>query len=258
VPNRNRSTWKGWRILARVDHAAAAELRVFLAAPGYPAAIAAQNAVLRQLQERGPATADDLRAALCSDSLTVLDHLKALKRRQLFLETGFTPTDALWVLGRVELGNRQPALEGARILVSRPGLPPEQFCANALAAVQRKIADSILTHVIRREVGLDLEVFLARRGTQKLLDVRLRLNVPRIGIGAASPHRLAGAGETLGVEVNFPEHYGVDNALGAALMGSKRPARFPLPRTPERRVAGPSASTYRSVAALLRTWYHQQ
>ncbi len=204
---------------APADDAASADLRIYLAAPGCSAAIAAQDAVLRHLIDRGPATAEGLRAALCSDSLTILAHLKTLKRHQLVQETGFTPTDALRVLGRVELGSRRPAMEGARILAGRLGLPPEQFCTDILAAVRRKIADSILTHVIRREVGLDLEAFLARRGRQKLLDVRLRLNVPLIGIGAASPHLLAGAGETLGVEVAFPEHYEVGNALGAAWMG---------------------------------------
>jgi hypothetical protein len=126
----------------------------------------------------------------------------------------------------VQIGSREPAIAGARILASRLGLAPEQFCENVLSAAQRKIADSILTHVIRRETGLDLEAFLSRRGGQKLLDVRMRLNVPLVGIGAASPHLLAGAGETLGVEVTFPEHYAVGNALGAALMGLEAARTF--------------------------------
>jgi len=212
--------------LSHAGNAATADLRVFLAAPGCPAAIAAQDAVLRHLLEGGPATADELRAALSSDLITILAHLKTLKRHQLVLGAGFTPTDALRVLGRVELGSRQPALEGARILASRLGLAPEQFCEDVLAAARRKISDSILTHVIRREVGLDLEAFLARRSAHRLLDVRLRLNVPLIGIGAASPHLLAGAGETLGVDVVFPEHYEVGNALGAALMGLEAARAF--------------------------------
>ncbi len=205
-----------------------AEPRAVVATLGQRTALANRDAVLHYLCQNGSATAEELRIAVVSDSLSIAAHLRELKKHQLVAEVGFTPTDALQVLGQLELGDSQPALRLAESMARRCGKPVEQFCEEVLAVARRKIENSLLDHVIRREVGLDLASFLARRGEHKLLDVTMKLNVPVVGLGAAAPLLLRGIGEALGAEVVFPEHYPVGNAMGAVLMGVEA---FHLPST---------------------------
>ena len=201
--------------------------RVLVPTLGRRQEIARRDAVLHCLQESGSATAEELRAALSTDALSLAAHLRELRKHQLVAEAGFTPTDALHVLGQLHLGDAQPARRLAEALSRRCDRSVEQFCEDVLAAARRKIENSVLDHVIRREVGLDLANFLARRGEHKLLSLTMKLNVPIVGTGAAAPHLLPGVAQALGVDVIFPEHFAVGNALGAVLMGVEALAMTP-------------------------------
>ena len=71
---------------------------------------------------------------------------KAIARLQAarqVITCGFTPTDALHVLGRLNLGNAKPAHEGARMLSALLGLAPEAFCEQVLEKAHSTIATTI-------------------------------------------------------------------------------------------------------------------
>lgn len=179
---------------------------------------ATAGAILRHLAENGPATPAQLMSALKLAEITVDQQLAKLARLQKVVDTGFTPTDALHVLNKLQLGNAEASSAAAAIL----GAPRKQdacaFAHAVLAEAERIIEETVLRHVTRREVGGGLAAFLANRDKQSLITVDVALNVPMIGIGAAARLLLPGVARRLRTTITFPERHEVGNALGAALM----------------------------------------
>lgn len=153
--------------------------------------------------------------------ITLVSHLKELSQLHLIVEVGFTPTDALHVLGMLELGNRQAAVAGAEKLASELGISVEAFCNQVLAGVEQKIEDAILDHILKIETGKTVTAFFPNYRGSSLMDLRFLARVPMVGIGAAARYLLPGIAKRLETEVFFPEHYEVGNALGAALMAER-------------------------------------
>ncbi|MBI5559414.1 MAG: hydantoinase/oxoprolinase family protein [Deltaproteobacteria bacterium] len=182
---------------------------------------AEHDKVLSYLLAHGPATPEFLSEHFDMAEITLVSHLKELSQLHLIVETGFTPTDALHVLGLLELGNRQAAVAGAEKLASGLGISVEDFCRQVLASVEQKIEDAILDHILKIETGKTVTAFFPNYRGSSLVDLRFLARVPMVGIGAAARYLLPGIAKRLETEVFFPEHYEVGNALGAALMGGQ-------------------------------------
>ncbi len=199
---------------------------------------AAERAVLDHLNVHGPTPAGDLLRALRLPESTLERAIDRLVRQRAVQVAGFTPTDALHVLGLLDLsalpdvpagaGNAAAALAGAWALAAllphgctTPDTPPNtpQDAARAvLAATSQRIEDAVVQHVARREVGGNFAAYLAQRHRHGLLRVNVSLGVPMVGIGAASRHLLPAVARALSTTVTFPGRYDVGNALGAALL----------------------------------------
>ncbi|BFR47035.1 hydantoinase/oxoprolinase family protein [Nitratidesulfovibrio sp. HK-II] len=199
---------------------------------------AAERAVLDHLNVHGPTPAGDLLRALRLPESTLERAIDRLVRQRAVQVAGFTPTDALHVLGLLDLsalpgvpagaGNAAAALAGARALAAllppgsiTPHTPPNtpQDAARAvLTAASQRIEDAVVQHVARREVGGNFAAYLAQRHRHGLLRVNVSLGVPMVGIGAASRHLLPAVARALSTTVTFPGRYDVGNALGAALL----------------------------------------
>lgn len=199
---------------------------------------AAERAVLDHLNVHGPTPAGDLLRALRLPESTLERAIDRLVRQRAVQVAGFTPTDALHVLGLLDLsalpdvpagaGNAAAALAGAWALAAllphgctTPDTPPNtpQDAARAvLAAASQRIEDAVVQHVARREVGGNFAAYLAQRHRHGLLRVNVSLGVPMVGIGAASRHLLPAVARALSTTVTFPGRYDVGNALGAALL----------------------------------------
>jgi len=175
--------------------------------------------VITFLRQHGPSTPAAIRAATGMSAVPLEKHLEGLARGQLIFETGFTPTDALHVLGRIHLGNREAAVNGADILARIKGEDPEQFCHEVLRLTEKKIEDLIIDYIIHRYWGKSLTSFIASRDSHPVLGVDFSLKIPLIGIGAAARYFLPGVAKRLGTTVTFPDHCEVGNAVGAALLG---------------------------------------
>lgn len=172
------------------------------------------------LAVNGPATAAMLRQALDMPESRLDKSITRLCSRRSVVTCGFTPTDALHVLGKLNLGEREPARRGAEILAGTLGISPEAFCTQILERAEQTIATTILTALSTREVGSALAQFMTSGQDNPLLEISIRLKPEIIGIGAGSPFFLPGAAKLLGTTVRFPDHYDVGNAVGAALMDS--------------------------------------
>ncbi|MDY0227047.1 MAG: hydantoinase/oxoprolinase family protein [Desulfomicrobium apsheronum] len=174
--------------------------------------------ILRWLAEHGPATPMRLRQELALAESSLEKAIARLQAARRVVTCGFTPTDALHVLGRLDLGNARPAMEGAGVLAALLSLAPEAFCDQVLEKAHATIATTILCALGNREVGPALAHFFEQPEQSALLDITIRVRPRIIGIGAAAPFLLPEVAARLGTEAVFPEHYEVGNALGAALM----------------------------------------
>jgi N-methylhydantoinase A/oxoprolinase/acetone carboxylase beta subunit len=179
---------------------------------------AEHDKVLAYLVKHGPATPQVLKDHFDMAEITLVSHLKELSQLQLIVEIGFTPTDALHVLGHLELGDRQSAVQGAERLAAALGLGVEEFCWQVLDGVEQRIEDAILDHILKIETGKTMTGFFPHYRQSSLFDLRFSAKVPIVGIGAAARYLLPRVAARLKTEVFFPEYYEVGNALGAALM----------------------------------------
>ncbi|MDR3631928.1 MAG: hydantoinase/oxoprolinase family protein [Desulfocapsaceae bacterium] len=174
--------------------------------------------ILEALQAHGPATPRRLRDATGLSGIPLDTQLEDLARKQLIVETGFTPTDALHVLGRIDLGDRKASLAGATILGGLMGKGPEEFCTLVVAKTGEMIENLIIEYIFTRTWGKTLTNFISTRRSHPILGVDFSLKIPLIGIGAAARFFLPGVAARLATTVSFPENYAVGNAIGAAMI----------------------------------------
>jgi N-methylhydantoinase A/oxoprolinase/acetone carboxylase beta subunit len=203
----NPSRWLGHSTKARCIRLASDQLEI--------------NAVscdLQSILKTGPTTLEELRHATGLSGIPLEAQLEQLSRKQLIVETGFTPTDALHVLGEISLGDTDRSLAGARTLGGLTGKSPEEFCRMVIAGTEEKIENLVLEYIFNRYWGKTLTNFIATRNSHPILQVDFSLKVPLIGIGAAARFFLPKVAARLSTTVTFPENYEVGNAIGAAMI----------------------------------------
>ena len=77
--------------------------------------------------------------------------IESLGAQRLILQAGFTPTDALHVLGQFELWNTQASQLGAELLAARAGLTPGDFCRRVVSGVSDRVATELVSKVLSDE-----------------------------------------------------------------------------------------------------------
>lgn len=167
------------------------------------------------------------------------DHaaLMRLVARGIVGLSGFTPTDAAHVLGRHLAWDAEAARKGALLFLrrrDRRGMPR--------AASPEALAQIVLDLLVARSVDFALEVCAARDGLQAaglaahplarralarrggLLEARLRLTAPIVGLGASAHLHYPAVAEALGTRAEIPAAAGVANAVGAVVGLARRDA----------------------------------
>lgn len=155
--------------------------------------------------------------------------VEELEARGLIRRAGFTPTDALHVLGRFDRWDVEAARLGATLLAAQAGMPVEVFCESVVRKVADQITTEIVTKVIEDEVGLPdwrkeptAAALLKRALTEKLsgdLACSLTLRTPLVAIGAPVAAYMPDVAERLHTELVIPEQAAVANAVGAVAGG---------------------------------------
>ena len=177
-----------------------------------------ESPILQTLHADGPATPRRLGHVTGLSGIPLDTRLEDLFRKQLIMETGFTPTDALLALGRIDRGDRAVSLAGAAILGRLMGTGPEEFCAMVIAKTEEMIENLIIEYIVTRTWGKTLTGFIATRRRHPILNVDFSLKIPLTGIGAAARFFLPNVASRLATTVTFPENYAVGNAIGAAMI----------------------------------------
>lgn len=151
-----------------------------------------------------------------------------LQRTGCISVCGFTPTDALHVLGSLSLGDRALSLIGAERLATVFGAEcAADFSKDVVSTVSRKLAEYLLIDCLSME-GVS-EESLKDRLTDlllcKLLDsdakgslcLRGSLSRPVLGVGAPTSAFCRVVESRLSGEVEVPPHSFVASAVGAAI-----------------------------------------
>lgn len=161
--------------------------------------------------------------------VVIAHQIKELVAQRVVLQAGFTPTDALHVLGRLQLWNAEAARLGANLLARQAGMSTEEFCTRVVEGVSYRAARELVSKVLDDEVGaLDwnaepLAAALLNRAlgqvTDSGLDCRWALKKPIIAIGAPVEAYMPRVAEMLNTELIIPTHAEVANAVGAVVGG---------------------------------------
>jgi N-methylhydantoinase A/oxoprolinase/acetone carboxylase beta subunit len=192
-----------------------------------------EEAVLRRLA-KGPA----LLSALVRESRygsLLLRRVDQLAAEHLVIRAGFTPTDALHALGRLDLWNAEAARLGAQIVaVQRSGsagrqVTAEDVCREVVEGVSSRAASALVTKVLSDEARLpdwNLEPTAALLlkhalddGHDSELGYALTLRRPVVAIGAPVQAYMPRVAEMLHTRLLIPPHAEVANAVGAVVGG---------------------------------------
>ncbi len=155
--------------------------------------------------------------------------IEELEARRVVQRAGFTPTDALHVLGRFQRWNVQASRRGAELLAAQAGLPVETVCEQVVQGVSDRVATELVSKVLEDEVGppdwereptaaalLNRALNVSRDGD---LNCELTLRRPLVAIGAPVEAYMPRVAEQLHTELIIPPHAEVANAVGAVAGG---------------------------------------
>jgi N-methylhydantoinase A/oxoprolinase/acetone carboxylase beta subunit len=187
-----------------------------------------QQAILAVL-EQGPVCAQRLVQELGCLKPAFLD-IEPLLENQLVRAFGFTPTDALHLLGRMAFWDAALARRYATLLGEPAGLDAQQLAQLAEELVVRRVSRELLmtrlvdltgTRSVEGDHGFVARALLERGlgEARDALGVELRLGIPVIGIGAPAAFFLPGAAHRLNTETVIPTDGDVANAIGAITSG---------------------------------------
>ena len=163
--------------------------------------------------------------------------LHRLVDRGLATVAGFTPSDALHVLGRQSGWSHDAARLGAAVLATeernaaarRGKDTPEAFSERVYERVVRQAARVVLEGALAQDPGIEphhgrwgplgmlLERVVEGRPFSGLIDARLRLQNPLVAIGAPAAAFYPEVARRLGARLIVPEHAAVCNAVGAVV-----------------------------------------
>ncbi len=191
-------------------------------------ALSAGEQELLALLANGPRSLLSL-AAEMQHRFLISRRIENLTARRLVLQAGFTPTDALHVLGHFERWDATASQLGAELLAAQAGLSVEDFCQQVVSGVSDRVATELVSKVLsdeatlpdwKREPAAAALLTRALNGSQSsALDCQLTLKQPVVAIGAPVTAYLPRTSRQLHTELIIPDHAGVANAIGAVAGG---------------------------------------
>ncbi|KKG13215.1 hydantoinase/oxoprolinase family protein [Methanosarcina sp. 2.H.A.1B.4] len=204
----------------------------FFVRSGYPAGelSKAETEVLGAIGEE-PVSVHEIKTLLRKDLHP--QTLDSLIKKRLVQAIGFTPTDALHVLGNYTAWNEEASRIGAERLARLMRMTPGEFCTAVKKKVARNMALHLLSYILQGVPYTAIE---------KILDgnypAKFKLGTPVVLLGGPVRAYREELKEIIDAEILVPEHAEVGNAAGAlAGKGIKRveilirPASLMLPET---------------------------
>lgn len=157
-----------------------------------------------------PVSVSDIAKVIEKHPLQFVKTLRSLVQKRCIYHIGFTPTDALHVLGEYEIWNSNASLLGAELLGSYLRLDPEGFSREIKRSFAKNIALDLMAFFAKGFKREDLEKLLANSRF-----VKFKINVPIVMIGAPVKAYVPELGEFLDADIRIPKFHEVGNAAGA-------------------------------------------
>jgi N-methylhydantoinase A/oxoprolinase/acetone carboxylase beta subunit len=168
-----------------------------------------EKAIIKHL-EKEPLSIFEISDRTGKHPLLFSETLKGLIRRRYVSQIGFTPTDALHVLGEYARWDGRASFMGARILGSSVKKRAEEFSAQLKAEVVRKITLEIVSFFAEDMKREDLEKLIENEAFLKL-----HVKVPVVLVGAPVRAYLKELNEAIDADIRIPAFHEVGNAVGA-------------------------------------------
>lgn len=144
--------------------------------------------------------------------------LDSLLRKRLIQAIGFTPTDALHVLGEYTAWDREASKVGAKLLERYTQTDHIDLCKQIKKDVARNMALNLVSFVLKDVPPKEIEkILLSDKFTQ------FKMKIPVVLIGGPVVAYIKELKQILDAEIIVPEHAKVGNAVGAVVgKGIKR------------------------------------
>ncbi|MDY9927716.1 hydantoinase/oxoprolinase family protein [Methanosarcina sp.] len=136
--------------------------------------------------------------------------LKSLIRKRHVSQIGFTPTDALHVLGEYARWDGRASFIGAKVLGKTLKKGAEDFSAQVKAEVVRKLTLELISFFAEDLKKEDIEKLLVKENFLKF-----RIKVPVVLVGAPVRAYLKELNEAVDADIRIPAFHEVGNAVGA-------------------------------------------
>lgn len=167
----------------------------------------------------------------------IMRRIEQLVAERMVMRAGFTPTDALHALGRLEMWNGEAARLGAQVLAAQRRSSTDGLCREVVEGVSNRAAKALITKVLADEAQLpdwdgqptaSLLVERALNGRDHAtggtapaseLGYALTLRRPLVAIGAPVQAYMPRTAEMLHTRLVIPPHAEVANAVGAVVGG---------------------------------------
>jgi N-methylhydantoinase A/oxoprolinase/acetone carboxylase beta subunit len=159
----------------------------------------------------------------------VMRRVEGLVAERLIMTAGFTPTDALHALGRLELWDAEAARLGARVYAAMGRRNPGELCETVVEGVSNRAATALISKVLNDEAHAhdwEQEPTAAMLVNRALdgdegsdLGLTLTLRRPMVAIGAPVYAYMPRVAERLHTGLIIPPHAEVANAVGAVAGG---------------------------------------
>ena len=157
-----------------------------------------------------PSTVYDISEILGDHPMLFSKALESLLLKRCVDQIGFTPTDALHVLGKYVQWNTEAAELGAKILADYLLLPPDAVCRRVQLSVSEKMASDLLAFFAPNLRPEDVTTLIVKSPFTKI-----KVTLPIILIGAPVRAYADDFKNLIDADVILPEYYDVGNAVGA-------------------------------------------
>lgn len=158
-----------------------------------------------------------------------LRRIERLEQQYYLHRAGFTPTDALHVLGQMTLWNKEASILGATLLSGRLGINVTAFCEQVLKTVETKLVREMVSKAMAPLTGLPewhkeptasaMTVMAQDTQTNDELALTITLKKKLVAIGAPVKAYMPQVAQRLNTDLIVPEYAHVANAYGAAVAG---------------------------------------
>lgn len=187
-----------------------------------------EKALCRALKD-GPLLVSEAAAAVGKDVYTL--RADRLVKDGVIQLCGFTPTDAMHILGDFTEYDAEAARLGAEFIAVNTGKTVEEVCDGVYDAVKKKMYIQIVKAMLENKspiymkngMNSDVERFISesyeetKNGEGALFSAVFRTKYTLVGAGAPIGIFLPDVAKLLGTEAIVPENHGVANALGAII-----------------------------------------